>query len=166
MVHSENPMLHVFVYGTLKKGFRNHDHHCQGVLSVEPAVVVGRLYDLGVGYPAMQIPESAILAHGSIDHVADVCVLAEHSASQYTQTPVESDEWGDVHGEVLSFAYPYSQLEAMDRLEGFRPGRQSHYLRVMTYALWDGALQPVWVYVMPEIGRGKLIADGVWVDTR
>ena len=43
----------VFVYGTLLRGEANHDRFCQDALGVEPASTTGRLYDLGVGFPAM-----------------------------------------------------------------------------------------------------------------
>lgn len=45
----------IFVYGTLKKGFRNHDRFCGNAVSIEPATVNGRLYDTGWGFPAMQL---------------------------------------------------------------------------------------------------------------
>ena len=32
-----NGLLKLFVYGTLKRGYWNHDRFCQGVLSVEEA---------------------------------------------------------------------------------------------------------------------------------
>jgi len=44
---------HVFVYGTLKQGQRNHDHFCGDAHTIEPAVTTGRLYDTPYGFPAM-----------------------------------------------------------------------------------------------------------------
>jgi len=44
---------HVFVYGTLKKGQRNHDRFCGDALTIETAVTTGRLYDTTYGFPAM-----------------------------------------------------------------------------------------------------------------
>lgn len=44
---------YVFVYGTLKKGQRNHDRFCGDALTIEPAVTTGRLYHLPYGFPAM-----------------------------------------------------------------------------------------------------------------
>jgi gamma-glutamylcyclotransferase (GGCT)/AIG2-like uncharacterized protein YtfP len=45
--------LPVFVYGTLRRGFANHDRFCFDVLEVVPAWATGRLYDLPYGFPAM-----------------------------------------------------------------------------------------------------------------
>lgn len=57
MSASEHPdwyePLPVFVYGTLRRGFANHDRFCFDVLEVVPAWTTGRLYDLPYGFPAM-----------------------------------------------------------------------------------------------------------------
>ena len=37
--------LHLFVYGTLKKGFGNHDNYCSNAISIESARLDGELYD-------------------------------------------------------------------------------------------------------------------------
>lgn len=41
MKPNTNGMLRLFVHGTLKRGFWNHDRFCRGVLTVENAVVSG-----------------------------------------------------------------------------------------------------------------------------
>ena len=71
-------MLRLFVHGTLKRGFWNHDRFCRGVLTVEDAVVRGRLFETSSGMPVLQVLEEDILAVGSTDPLADVA----------TQTPV------------------------------------------------------------------------------
>lgn len=38
--------LRLFVYGTLKKGFWNHDRFCTRAISIDPATTWGRLYRL------------------------------------------------------------------------------------------------------------------------
>ena len=48
-------MLKLFVYGTLKCGYWNHDAFCQGVLEIREAQVRGRLYE-GPGFPAPGSP--------------------------------------------------------------------------------------------------------------
>ena len=49
-------LLRLFVYGTLKRGYWNHERFCRGVLSVEEAVVWGRLYELPSGIPVLRCP--------------------------------------------------------------------------------------------------------------
>jgi len=56
-------MLRLFVYGTLKRGFWNHDRFCRGVLAGENAVVRGRLFEARSGIPVLQVPKEDILAH-------------------------------------------------------------------------------------------------------
>ena len=57
----------IFVYGTLKKGFRNHDRFCGNAISIEPAMVNGKLYDTGWGFPAMQLSDNPDdIVHGEI----------------------------------------------------------------------------------------------------
>lgn len=57
----------IFVYGTLKKGFRNHDRFCGNAIGIEPATVNGILYDTGCGFPAMQLSDNPDdLVHGEI----------------------------------------------------------------------------------------------------
>jgi hypothetical protein len=65
-------MLRLFVYGTLKRGFWNHNRFCRGVLAVKEAVVRGRLFETSSGIPVLQVPEEDILAIGNTDPLADV----------------------------------------------------------------------------------------------
>ncbi|MBW1987856.1 MAG: gamma-glutamylcyclotransferase, partial [Deltaproteobacteria bacterium] len=51
--HNRHPETTLFVYGTLKRGCWNHERFCRGVLSVEEAVVRGRLYELPSGIPVL-----------------------------------------------------------------------------------------------------------------
>jgi gamma-glutamylcyclotransferase (GGCT)/AIG2-like uncharacterized protein YtfP len=43
---SPETILRLFVYGTLKRGYWNHQRFCAQARSIEPAVVWGRLYHL------------------------------------------------------------------------------------------------------------------------
>ena len=46
--------LKVFVYGTLKPGYENHNRYCRDRLQqTQPAQVKGELYSLSAGYPGM-----------------------------------------------------------------------------------------------------------------
>jgi gamma-glutamylcyclotransferase (GGCT)/AIG2-like uncharacterized protein YtfP len=51
--------------------FRNHDRFCSQAVSIEPATTWGRLYHLPAGFPALEVPETSILAHGTADPIAD-----------------------------------------------------------------------------------------------
>jgi len=161
---TNKPQLKVFVYGTLKSGYQNHQRYCRGVVRVEKADLFGRLYDMGVGYPALELPPEAIIAEGTADHLADIQTQAEFAAKHESWRPIvrPGGGWGLVRGEVLTFNYPAAQFAGMDHLEGFRPGSRSLYQRVLTIARWNGATAPVWSYVMEDFGGARRILDGEW----
>ena len=64
-------VLRLFVYGTLKRGYWNHDPFCRGVLAIQEAQVRGRLFE-GPGFPVLEVPDEDILAHGTGDPLADM----------------------------------------------------------------------------------------------
>ena len=112
--------LRLFVYGTLKQGYWNHERFCRGVLSVEEAVVRGRLYELPSGIPVLEVPEADVLAHGTADPLADVATqarLAAEFAARAAQHPdpgkngAPGGRWGPVYGELLTFDDPETHLE-------------------------------------------------------
>lgn len=45
--------VRVFVYGTLKPGEENYDSYCKHCCEAQEAMVLGNLYDLPFGYPAL-----------------------------------------------------------------------------------------------------------------
>jgi gamma-glutamylcyclotransferase (GGCT)/AIG2-like uncharacterized protein YtfP len=143
-------MLRVFVYGTLQSGQRNHQRYCQGVISIEPATVRGRLYDLPQGYPMLAIPGEG-LAVGTREAAADVALqqqLARHSSDDASdaQAP-DDDDWQSIHGEILSFDDAEIRLPLLDELEGFHPGGPSLYVRVLVRSQQG---EVVWTYVAPD----------------
>jgi gamma-glutamylcyclotransferase (GGCT)/AIG2-like uncharacterized protein YtfP len=150
---SHHSPLQVFVYGTLKPGESNYNRYCEGnVLSVEPAIAPGKLYDFPqLGYPGMMRVESADLA----THLATV------------------------QGVILSFADP-NILKILDELEDYDQTRspdQNEYLRQTITVTCRGAIatpktilkniqKTVWVYVMTHDTIQKLggiwLPDGIW----
>jgi gamma-glutamylcyclotransferase (GGCT)/AIG2-like uncharacterized protein YtfP len=146
-------MLRLFVYGTLKRGFWNHDRFCRGVLDIREAEVRGRLYEMHSGIPVLQVPDGDVLAHGSPDPLADVAAqarLSEQLAS-YPVPALQSATAGDcgrVYGELLTFNDPETRLPAIDRLEGFRPSGPSLYRRVLVPVYIEHSIpRPVWLYI-------------------
>jgi gamma-glutamylcyclotransferase (GGCT)/AIG2-like uncharacterized protein YtfP len=66
-------MQRVFVYGTLKKGFANHDRIFAGCnIKITPAWTYGELYDLGY-FPAMTEGNNKV--HGELIEFDDPKVL-------------------------------------------------------------------------------------------
>ncbi len=153
----------VFVYGTLKRGFANHDRFCRTAIDIQPATVWGRLYDLGA-YPALEVPEESILAHGTTDPLADAATQARHAAHMRacgSNAPPPGD-WDLIHGELITFPDPARHLPPLDYLEGFRPGGTSLYQRVLIPTQRGPRLFLVWVYVLGDSLDGQVLSEGKW----
>jgi len=162
-------MLRLFVYGTLKRGFWNHDRFCRGVLNIREAVVRGRLYEMHSGIPVLQVPDGDVLAHGTSDVSADVATqarLSEQPALIPRTGPASATagDWGRVYGELLTFDDPETHLPPIDRLEGFRPGGSSLYRRVLVpVCIEHGMALPVWLYIGPSyLINGRFLSSGRW----
>jgi len=161
-------ILRLFVYGTLKRGYWNHDRFCRGVLDVQEAVVRGRLYEMPSGIPVLEVPETDILAHGTADPLADVVTQARfagHLASFLEPMPESATavDWGPVYGELLTFNDPSIRLPAIDRLEGFHPGGRSLYRRVLVPVCIGGRRLLAWLYVGSSDRSGcRFLPLGRW----
>jgi gamma-glutamylcyclotransferase (GGCT)/AIG2-like uncharacterized protein YtfP len=150
-----NGMLRLFVYGTLKRGFWNHDRFCRGVLTVEDAVVRGRLFETSSSIPVLEVPEEDILAVGTTNPLADVATQTHVTARMSDPEPTPDRlrkkgtgaPWGPVYGELLTFDDPENRLPAIDRLEGFHPGGLSLYRRVLVPVQANRSVLPAWLYV-------------------
>jgi gamma-glutamylcyclotransferase (GGCT)/AIG2-like uncharacterized protein YtfP len=156
--------LTLFVYGTLKRDFWNHDRFCRNTIDIKPATTWGRLYDLPAGYPALEVPESAILAHGTADPLADAATqarIADEIANMPDQ-PRPLGDWDLIHGELVTFADPARDLPSIDRLEGFHPGQPSLYQRVILPVFLGHEVQLCWSYIMPGCSKRHRIRTGSW----
>lgn len=156
-----NGLLLLAAYGSLKKGFWNHERFCQGVLSVEPITITGRLFQFPSGIPILEVPATHILAHGTSDPLADVATqrrFTQHLAQHLTLLPQDAPlgDWGRVSGELLTFSDPESRLPAIDRLEGFNPGGTCFYHRVLVPVQALGAWLSAWLYVGEVLALGTL----------
>jgi len=165
-------LLRLFVYGSLNRGCWNHERFCRGVLSVEEAVVRGRLYELPSGIPVLEVPEADVLAHGTADPLADVAtqarLAAEFAARAAHPEPGENGtpggRWGPVYGELLTFDDPETRLPAIDHLEGFLPGGACLYRRVLVPTIIHRGGVPAWLYVGGRISKDRVtpLENGRW----
>ncbi len=144
----------VFVYGTLKRGFSNHDFFCRGVTAIEEAVICGRLYALNAHIPALAIPETSILAYGSLDYADDH--RRQRDSVVDLEQPTITDAWRMIHGEVLTFTEP-EHLERLDQLEGFHPPAPCLYHRVLApVRLHSAGWLAAWVYTVGDRAPARL----------
>lgn len=142
--------LSLFVYGTLKRGYWNHDAYCRRAIGVEEAQVRGRLYELPSGIPVLHVPDDEIILHSTGDPLADVATQYRASELPLTYTDRAAGGWQMISGEVIVFDDPRLSLPPIDRLEGFRPGKPSLYRRVLVPVLVLDEWAPAWCYVAGE----------------
>ena len=164
-------MLKLFVYGTLKRGYRNHDRYCRGALEVRDAQVRGRLYD-GPGFPVLEVPDEDVLACGTADPLADAATQRRLSDRvgedpRLIREDAAKPGWDTVYGEVFTFDDPETRLPAIDRLEGFRPAGSSLYRRVLAPAVVGSVRELAWIYVLEAMGiKHRRIPSGLWPERR
>ncbi len=68
------PLIHVFVYGTLKPGEANHRVCEPYVVAAQPAIAPGGLYHLPFDYPAMTLDDPGQVK-GCLLTFTDPCIL-------------------------------------------------------------------------------------------
>lgn len=149
-------MLHVFVYGTLKRGQRNHDAYCHNATDISPATTVGQLFELPFGFPGLRVPDSAVHATGSADYPADARLhdaLVPHPGTP--QPP-----WSLVHGELMAFPEAHG-LFRLDALEGYVPGEKGLYTRVLIPVATRRETYLAWAYTLTR-EAGSRLPDGRW----
>lgn len=153
---TDNILLSVFVYGTLKSGEINHDRFCAGAVEIKAATARGRLYDLPFGFPGLRVHEENIHALGTADYASDVSEQQRDPMLRDTAPP----GWDLVHGEVIAFDDP-GRLAALDALEGYTPGEKGLYERVLIPVEAGGEKNLAWAY---EIKRefGVYLPGGRW----
>ncbi len=156
--------LRLFIYGTLKKGFWNHYRFCTRAISIESATTWGRLYHLPAGFPALEVPDSFILAIGTADPLADTRTQNTIDLSENTMVRPEGD-WNLVRGELMTFANPGFDLPPIDHLEAFNPNGSSVYQRVLVVVKSQDYLQACWTYHgLDHVFRGSLRFHGGYWD--
>ena len=142
---SDAPRLfRLFVYGTLKRGYWNHETYCGSAVSVEEATVRGRLHGLPSGIPVLEVPDEDILAVGTDDPVADARMQESIIVPDASH---DQPGWHTIHGEIITFSNPGLCVPPIDRLESFRPNRFSLYVRVLLAVAVSSGLVASWCYI-------------------
>ena len=147
-----NALLRLVVYGTLKRGYWNHECFCRKAVSIKEAIIRGRLYELPSGIPALRVPDSDIVALGTCDPLADAATQERLAGGvvQALDSGRADEYWDWIHGELMTFDNPGTRLPRIDRLEGFCPGHRSLYHRVLVPVVCGTTTVPAWCYVADE----------------
>lgn len=147
-------LIHLFVYGTLKRGQSNHDACCRGMSRVREGSVPGALYELPSGDPILKVDAADILAHGTANPLTDAAIQESFAGKAPAPPPPADGPCAPnaprrrIRGEILTFDDPEYRLPLMDELEEFRADKPSLYLRVLLPAqTCDGASLAAWAYV-------------------
>lgn len=136
----------LFVYGTLKQGFRNYEHHCKTATRIEKAYTWGRLYELDAGFPALAVPESSIQAVGTNNYKMDAVNQGKHL---HFEQP--SGDWDMVEGELIYFSQPDVEIPPLDDLEQFSPEALDNlYQRVLMTCKTEEGLVNAWTYIIND----------------
>lgn len=151
----------LFVYGTLRLGYANHARFCSEAIKIFPGKTFGKLYGLPYGYPGLICQPSLILAQGTSDPINDLKTQNEilNNPSDLT-LPKNGFDW--IFGEVVTLANPLLDIPPIDRLEGFQPGKDSLYNRVLIQALVEGEWVQVWTYEYARKNIGTYLPSGIW----
>ncbi len=132
-----SPLLRVFVYGTLKPGETNYQKYCADkVLDATPAIALGELFALPMGFPAMTLGDSPV--HGyllsftnpeilmDLDELEDYQPTRTASENLYYRQMIETY---DLEGEALGCAWVYlmtkylvCQLGGVVQIDGWWSG--------------------------------------------
>jgi gamma-glutamylcyclotransferase (GGCT)/AIG2-like uncharacterized protein YtfP len=151
------PLLTMFFYGTLKRGQSNHDRFCRRAVRIEPATTLGHLYELPFGFPGLRVNQRDVRAIGTTDYLAD----AEKQREAPPATPARTPAWDLVHGELFTFQDPERRLIAFDALEGYTPGENSLYQRVLVPVQAGGETLLAWAYELKR-PAGVYLPGGSW----
>lgn len=145
---SHNRLFRLFVYGTLKRGYWNHESYCGSAISVEDATVRGRLYELPSGIPMLEVPECDIITLGSADIAGDVALQYHFNTNSPECAESDCGVWRQISGELITLPSPVVTVPPIDRLEGFHSDGASLYIRVLVPVTASGErVVTAWCYV-------------------
>ena len=143
-----NHLFRLFVYGTLRRGYWNHEAFCSKAVSIQDATVRGRLYEFASGIPVLEVPERDVIVYGSANILSDVAAQHSLEASLPEHLECDGETWQQIEGELVSLPNPGISLPPIDRLEGFNPNGASLYRRVLVpVKLSDECDTVAWCYV-------------------
>ena len=158
----DNQTIAMVAYGTLKRGYWNHEPYCSEAISIEPVTVRGRLYELGSGIPVLEVPGKDIVGVGSSDILGDLALQQRMTSEPITHPECGGEDWQWIEGELVTLPDPVRTMPPIDRLEGFRPRGVCFYRRVLVPAgLADKRVVIAWCYVAGPGVAGMLKPTGL-----
>jgi len=160
-VQPDGPPLTIplFLYGTLRRGGAQHGLIAPYLEFQTPARLWGRLYHLAAGYPAVEVPEDAILARGTGDALTDASIAWHNHPGTPRRSP---GDWGWVEGDYVRLREPARCLPVLDDYEDFRPGERCLYQRVLVSVASEAHGATAWLYTKEATAGDIRIPSGIW----
>jgi gamma-glutamylcyclotransferase (GGCT)/AIG2-like uncharacterized protein YtfP len=149
----------LFVYGTLQSE-QSNSHYCRNAISIEPATVCGKLYQLSAGYPALKVPNDSIIMAGIEDVFASAQAQYHENKAMDFEFKIHNN-WDTIHGELVTFNDP-AEMKPIDKLESI----PFYYDRVLIPAQKaDGSVITTWTYIMYDIHNlASYLPNGIWPE--
>lgn len=137
--------ISLFTYGTLRTNQPESSMFRKRLIESAPAKIVGKLYQIKEGYPILYAPPETIVAKASKNLLGDWQNNLEKGLYPRPRF-VSPFKW--IEGELLTFPLENGILDSMDAWEGFSPGKNTFYQRVLTQAYtMDGSPYRCWAYI-------------------
>ncbi|MEB3295319.1 MAG: gamma-glutamylcyclotransferase [Synechococcales bacterium] len=149
----------IFVYGTLKPGFPAYEPLCgRYPHEVQPAIALGRLYHLPLGFPAMTLESGRVKGY---------CLTFRDPQILPLLDDYEQHDWQDLL--KISPQHPWGNEYERSRLTLYSP-LNAQLGKICAEPLEDCLGDPLgeaWVYIMTreKIQRlqGRWIPNGKWI---
>lgn len=133
----QNPVIRVFVYGTLKPGFQNYDRYCAGrITQTVPGLIQGCLYQLALGYPGLTVGERWI--RGVVLEFTDAGLLAalDDLEDYQPHRPLSENEYSREWASVFDLDYNPAGSAWVYRMTPTQV--QEHHGQLLTTDEWLG----------------------------
>jgi len=159
--------LRLFVYGTLKKGFGNHNFYCNGA-TIENAILYGKLYQSG-GLPYASVEFEDFECIATLKNEEDYKLQEDLQLEVKNGFLFNSFQNTDcIKGELITFDN-WEMISKLDALEGFFSTLEpqlNHYTRILTTCQTAAKKEfSCWVYNVGEkytLKGAELIKNGVY----
>lgn len=97
-------------------------------------------------------------ATGTTDYLSDA-LMQQRDFFCDPRTFLEG--WDIIHGELMAFGDPEERLGLLDALEGYKPGEEGLYERVLIPVEVSGEVVLAWAY-RTRSAAGVYLPDGRW----
>jgi len=159
--------VRVVVYGTLKRGFRNHFLVKPHLIFAKKVRFRAHLYHLdGYNCPAVLFPSFQLAKSdrfiGSGDYQSDFQMASSVNDIKEGSFPEIAGEWDLIEGEIFELSNQLCALAVLDKLEGFLIEGDLNYTRELIPVQLEEGWEYAWGYGMDKLPSQ---AERLFVDS-